>query len=152
MLFIKSDALEFYINDLYSLIDFSNDDDGFPKELLKREEYDSKRKRITVTRASRDYKFREKVLRRFGYKCAICRCYEKKLLQAAHIIAVRDNGRDNTNNGICLCANHHLMFDNGLIVICKNKISYVADSVKKMSWYEEFINKYDSMLIEVEDN
>lgn len=150
VLFIRNDALEFYINDLYYLIEPSNDDDGFPNELLKEENYNSERKRITSTRASRDYKFREKVLRRFGYKCAVCRCHEKKLLQAAHIIPIKDNGDDDPNNGICLCANHHLMYDNGLIKICKNKISYISDSVKKMSWYEEFIKKYKSKLIEGE--
>lgn len=148
VIFIKVEALEYYINDIYTLIEPSDDDKGFPKELSNDENYNSKRKRTTCTRASRDYKFRERVLERYGNRCAICRCNEKKLLQAAHIEAVKDDGTDDPNNGICLCANHHLMLDNQLIKIEGLEIVNISDSVKSMSWYEEFINKYDSKLLE----
>lgn len=99
------------------------------------------RGRRTVSQWNRSQKFRNKVLEAYGNQCAVCRCKEAKLLEAAHIKAVADGGKDDVENGICLCANHHLMLDAKLIKIDykKMKLSYVSDSVKNMPWYDAFI-------------
>lgn len=99
------------------------------------------RGRRTVSQWNRDKEFRWKVLSAYGKQCAVCRCTEEKLLEAAHIKAVADGGNDDVRNGICLCANHHLMFDEKLIQIdFKNScLSHVADSVKSMPWYDVFV-------------
>lgn len=83
-------------------------------------------------------------------KCAICRCSEPKILQAAHIIAVSEGGNDGPENGICLCANHHLMYDNELIKIDFENLtlSDVAPTVKSMPWYDSFVKDYDSKIAE----
>ena len=56
-------------------------------------------------------------------------------------LAVKDGGSDEPNNGICLCANHHLMFDgeNGmhLITISEDQRTFSCSSTseKKKDWY-----------------
>ncbi|MFG0732282.1 HNH endonuclease [Photobacterium damselae] len=61
--------------------------------------------------------FREKILNIYGSCCAVCDISEKSLLRAAHIIDVAKGGSDNVNNGICLCVNHEVAFDKGLLII-----------------------------------
>ncbi|ENX3946126.1 TPA: HNH endonuclease [Photobacterium damselae] len=61
--------------------------------------------------------FREKILNIYGGCCAVCDISEKALLRAAHIIDVSKGGSDNVNNGICLCVNHEVAFDKGLLII-----------------------------------
>lgn len=75
------------------------------------------RTRYNCNRQSRDRLFRKSVLNTYGCKCAICGETIEKVLQAAHIIAVKDGGNDVVENGVCLCANHHLMFDSGMFRI-----------------------------------
>lgn len=108
----------------------------------------ARRGRNAVNRWNRNAEFRNKVLRAYSMQCAICRCTEENILQAAHIKAVADGGSDNVSNGICLCANHHLMLDNNLICIdYKNdELSYIADSVKCMPWYSIFLQNGGKIL------
>ena len=61
-------------------------------------------------------KFREAVLDNFHHKCAVCDIDMDSLLEASHILEVRNSetsGR--TDNGICLCVLHHRMFDRGYL-------------------------------------
>ena len=61
-------------------------------------------------------KFRKNVLMNFSNVCATCGISDRLLLEAAHIIPIKDNAlAGKTNNGICLCSNCHKLFDNGLI-------------------------------------
>ncbi|MDE1824356.1 MAG: HNH endonuclease [Candidatus Micrarchaeota archaeon] len=66
--------------------------------------------------AVRDKRFSKYVLQAYGHKCAICKT-QLKLVEAAHIVPVKDNGTDEVVNGIALCANHHKAFDDGLILL-----------------------------------
>jgi putative restriction endonuclease len=38
-------------------------------------------------------------------------------LQGAHVVPVRERGRDVLENGLALCARHHWAFDNGLFTL-----------------------------------
>lgn len=95
------------------------------------------RKIDLVCRKRRDTRFRDRVLERFHSTCVVCGENEERILEAAHIIGVGNGGSDNISNGICLCANHHIMYDCGLIDIdlrsqtfsCKSEKSYKSD------WY-----------------
>lgn len=109
----------------------------------------SSRNRYSCTRVERDAKFRSEVLEDYGNKCAICRCEKTEILQAAHIIAVKDGGTDDRRNGICLCANHHLMFDKKLIQFDKNfsRLTYVHNDLEQMPWHKEFIEKYNGKVV-----
>lgn len=46
--------------------------------------------------------------------------HESKILRAAHIVPVAKGGIDDITNGICLCTNHEVAFDKGLIKIRPN--------------------------------
>lgn len=70
----------------------------------------------TFNQLVRDGRFAKNVLIAYGHKCAICGT-QLKLVEAAHIVPVKDNGTDEVVNGIALCANHHKAFDDGLILL-----------------------------------
>jgi len=126
---------------------FNREDDNCPN--LRGEEPfpdDRTRKEYSVKQKQRLASFRESVLKAYNYQCAVCRCKVPELLQAAHLhqytVAETDLIADIPEHGICLCANHHLMYDKYLIDIdVKKGTATVLDSaVKDMAWYEEFEN------------
>lgn len=70
----------------------------------------------------RDPAFREKVLRAYQYRCAVCghdlRMGQKSIgLEAAHIKWFQANGPDEVPNGIAMCSLHHKVFDLGAFQI-----------------------------------
>jgi len=134
---------------LYDLLPWDESDDNIPKKIKNELSQKKVRGRHTVEQWNRECAFRHAVLDAYNNQCAICHCKEKKLLQAAHIVPVAKGGSDSVSNGICLCANHHLMFDSGLIKIDfkKLKLTYIAESVKIMPWYKEFQEKYDEKIM-----
>ena len=55
--------------------------------------------------------FRKKLLKRIGPKhCVLCDALPE-VIEAAHIRPVKDNGGNQSGNGIWLCKNHHSLFD-----------------------------------------
>lgn len=101
-------------------------------EIVIREKYNS-------LSSKRDPGFRKRILEKWNYTCAICGCREERILQAAHIKSVKNGGSDKSNNGICLCANHHLLFDSGLLDIdlLGKKFACYSDTELKAPWYIE---------------
>lgn len=65
-------------------------------------------------------KFRDEVLLKYGSTCSLCSIEEQSLLRAAHILGVTEGGQDSINNGICLCVNHEIAFDRGIIKVLPN--------------------------------
>ncbi len=69
-------------------------------------------------RRERDPRFREAVLRAYGYRCAVCG-FDTRLgstligVDAAHVKWHRAGGPDEVENGLALCALHHRLFDRG---------------------------------------
>lgn len=106
-------------------------------------------KRVSTTRFERDRLFRNRILSEYNNQCAICRCSETKILEAAHIQGIAEGGQNDISNGICLCANHHLMYDTHLIEINfeNQTLAYAAPSVQSMAWYSEFNNQYSGKLL-----
>ena len=111
------------------------------------------RKKYSVLQRQRDARFHHAVLEAYGYQCAICRTGIEEVLQAAHLhgfeVADTDLDADKAEHGICLCANHHLMYDRRLIDIdiVHGTICIHDDNIKNMPWYSEF-QKYDYKLVE----
>lgn len=71
-----------------------------------------------LSRGDQQRVFRNAVLKAYDYECAICGNSFSELLEAAHIIpwsSGRRHLRIDPRNGICLCANHHKLFDSGWI-------------------------------------
>ncbi len=109
------------------------------------------RRRDIVSRARRDSQFRSKVLEAYGNQCAICRCHISEVLEAAHIYDVQFGGNDKIDNGICLCANHHKLYDKGLINIKWEDKSLTINNpeVRSMDWYQRFMDEYKGHIIDV---
>lgn len=102
-------------------------------------------------------KFRKEVLAAYNKTCAVCGIREPKILRAAHIVPVAKGGIDDVNNGICLCTNHEIAFDRGLIKIKPDgkvevksvELKGIYDTIlfpeKKVNWpsknylYEKYI-------------
>ena len=56
--------------------------------------------------------FRERVIRAYRERCALCRLHHQELLDAAHITPDRDaEGEPVVSNGLALCKLHHAAFD-----------------------------------------
>jgi hypothetical protein len=58
-------------------------------------------------------RFAFQVFKRYGQVCAVCGVNTEGIVQAAHIIPKKHHGSDDPRNGLALCANHHLAFDQG---------------------------------------
>jgi len=65
-------------------------------------------------------RFRFKVFKRYGIKCAVCDIAIAELVDAAHIKPNNKNGSNHPQNGIVLCATHHRAFDAGFFAIEPN--------------------------------
>jgi putative restriction endonuclease len=66
----------------------------------------------TVQRRLHQVAFRERVIRAYRERCALCRLNHRELLDAAHITADTDpEGAPVVSNGLALCKLHHAAFD-----------------------------------------
>lgn len=70
----------------------------------------NRKQSVNVSARPNQPKFKFDVLERYGSQCAACSIRNHELLDAAHIINVRDNGSDDARNGLILCASHHRAF------------------------------------------
>ena len=97
------------------------------------------RKYIQVFRKQRDPNFRNRVLKHYNYTCIVCGCKEINILEAAHIIPVSKGGSDDSSNGYCLCANHHLLFDVGKLEIDAERGTFHCKNTSEVHslWYNE---------------
>ena len=97
------------------------------------------RERELITRAKRDPQFRENVIARWGGRCIVCGTKERRILEAAHIDSVKQGGSDDPINGYCLCANHHRMYDSGILDIKVEDNSFFcnSDESKEMPWFKD---------------
>jgi putative restriction endonuclease len=78
-------------------------------------------------------KFRYQVLAQYGVKCAVCNITEQRLIHAAHICDKEFGGSDDWRNGIPLCANHHIAFDEGLFTVHPDKGALCSDNSLTLS-------------------
>ncbi|MBD5504064.1 MAG: hypothetical protein HDR09_10075 [Lachnospiraceae bacterium] len=143
-------------------------DDEFPQnfETVKKEADnvqwfdESEREKYSSSRHKRDIRFRTDVLMAYDYQCAVCRCKAVKLLEAAHErgYEVATTNHDDPKHGICLCANHHLMYDKLLIDLDLNTHELqiteegMVEQIENMSWYKEFQEKYKGRILERNDH
>jgi putative restriction endonuclease len=75
---------------------------------------------LAARRRRRDRQMREAVLTAYEYQCAFCG-YDGRIgalpvgLEAAHVRWWAFDGPDDVDNGLCLCALHHKLFDKGVL-------------------------------------
>ena len=90
---------------------------------LKPSKNNSVRREATTLRIVRDTKIARDIKALYSYECQVCgiTIKTKKGLYAegAHIkpLGRPHNGYDSTDNMLCLCPNHHVMFDKGSFAI-----------------------------------
>lgn len=73
--------------------------------------------RVTVQRLHQEA-FRQRVLRAYQERCAICRLRHAELLEAAHILPDgHPRGEPIVPNGLALCKLHHAAFDRNILGI-----------------------------------
>lgn len=77
-------------------------------------------------RRQRDPDFRERVLRTYEYRCAMCG-WDGRMdnitvgLEAAHLQWHAHNGPDNPQNGLSLCVLHHKLLDRGVLGLTNDR-------------------------------
>lgn len=110
---------------------------SFEDEKTIRERFPYKNREWTQKVVKKPYRrqgpFRRKVLKAYNNTCAVCEIKEPKILRASHIVPVSKGGSDEVENGLCLCANHEIAFDKGLIKIQPNGVIQVlSDEIKEL--------------------
>lgn len=96
---------------------------------LMKEKYHRLRQKIEIKayRLERDPQFRNLIIETYGSQCAACEIRHKELLDAAHILPVKDDSSiDNASNGLPLCATHHRAFDSGLLILDPHNLEWQA--------------------------
>jgi putative restriction endonuclease len=84
----------------------------------------------TVRRRLHQDRFRTAVLQAYERRCAICHLRHDELLDAAHIVADREElGHAKVPNGLALCKLHHAAFDGLLIGITPDSEIHVRDDL-----------------------
>ena len=90
----------------------------------------------------RDWRFRRRVLHRYGTACAVCGLDietpdGRDEVDAAHVYARGDGGPDEVENGLPLCSRHHWAYDNGWLAISDDYEVLVANA-PDADGYERF--------------
>ena len=165
ILVIHEDFLFDFLDDYDAFMRFNeNDFEENSNGIIKEEKLEwgtlEERKKRCVLQKARDRKFREGVLKKYGYQCAICRCNIPQLLEAAHEreYEVCNTVNDMVEHGICLCRNHHAMYDRKLdddsddylidIDLENCAIQINDERIKQMPWYQVFCGNYGEKLLE----
>lgn len=107
----------------YKLVALSGESNLFLGHNYQENKKGTQRRDTFISRIVRDRKLAEKVKKIYNYRCQICNI----LLEgnagpyaiAAHIKPIGEphNGPDELENILCLCPNHHVMFDIGSFTI-----------------------------------
>ena len=76
-------------------------------------------------------RFKQTVLLRQGFACAICGTTLREVLDVAHISRYSTDVKNRANpaNGIGLCAYCHRAFDGGVFRLCENGVVSVAEGL-----------------------
>jgi putative restriction endonuclease len=100
----------------------------------------------------RDPKFREKILRAYGYSCAVCG-FNVRLshtlvgVEAAHIKWHQAGGPDKEENGIALCSLHHKLFDRGVFTLTPERKMVVSQGAHGTHGFEEWLMKFNGQVV-----
>jgi putative restriction endonuclease len=97
-------------------------------ELAARRAYETREVKVRLHQR----RFRELVLRAYQTRCAVCRIRHDSLLDAAHILADREErGRPEVPNGLALCKIHHAAFDTHILGISPDEkpLIHIRDDI-----------------------
>jgi putative restriction endonuclease len=94
----------------------------------------------------RDPAFRQRVLKAYEYRCAVCG-FDVRLgsvsiaLEAAHIRWHQADGPDEESNGLALCVLHHKTFDLGAFTVADG-VLLVSDQANGSTGFTESLMAY----------
>ena len=91
------------------------------------------RKHVPVKDRKGQPAFRQKVLTAYGNQCAITATRITEVLQAAHIQPYVNEDSNHVQNGLCLRADIHALFDEGLIALNPDYSIIVSERVTAAS-------------------
>lgn len=99
------------------------------------------------TKSKRDPLFRNKILRAYENRCAVCGfdvCidYYPIALEAAHIKWHQAGGPDEEHNGIALCTMHHKLFDRGAFTLSDTMEILVSDRANGSQGFNEWLMNF----------
>lgn len=104
---------------------------------------------IAMTRRSaRLPRFREEILRAYQRRCAVCG-YDGRLadvplgLEAAHIKWHAYRGPDQVDNGVALCAFHHIALDTGALGLSDDLRILVSCDVNGQTMIEDLLYRFE---------
>ncbi|WP_165068117.1 phosphorothioated DNA-binding restriction endonuclease [Paludisphaera rhizosphaerae] len=99
-----------------------------------------------VTKRKRDPAFRQKVLKAYEYRCAVCG-FDLRIgatsiaLDAAHIRWHQAGGPETEDNGLALCVLHHKTFDLGAFTV-QDGLLLVSDQANGSTGFQEALMAY----------
>lgn len=117
------------------------------KKLVFREGFLQKRKTRTTEQVVRDQSAFRKNLLDLDGKCAVSKISIPEVLQAAHIVAVKDGGFEFVNNGILLRSDLHLLFDSNDKILKIDSEGYVHIDKNRIGNNQEYV-QYDGVKID----
>jgi putative restriction endonuclease len=100
------------------------------------EDPEPRRAYVTATfrRRLHQVAFRERVIRAYAERCALCQLRHQELLDAAHITPDSDlEGEPVISNGVALCKLHHAAFDQFFFAIRPDYVIEVRQSILRES-------------------
>ena len=115
------------VDDLYSAMK-----DSASGPAIAEDDAEPRRAYVTATFRRRLHQaaFRERVVRAYQDRCALCQLRHRELLDAAHITAdVDPEGEPLISNGLALCKLHHAAFDGFFFAIRPDYTVEVRDSI-----------------------
>jgi putative restriction endonuclease len=126
-------------------------DANFPRtlheDILAAVGYEPGMPTYTTQRTKRDAEFRERVLRAYERRCAVCG-FDVRLgqvnvaLEAAHIKWHQAHGPDIESNGLALCSMHHKLLDRGAFTVDEELRMLVSQEVSGSSGLEEQLMRF----------
>ena len=93
---------------------------------------EAKREYITVETQYRLHQqgFRERVIRAYQERCAICHLHHEELLEAAHILSDKHPlGEPIIPNGLSLCKIHHAAYDRNILGISPDYVIQIRQDI-----------------------
>ena len=86
-------------------------------------------------------KFRKDVLNAYNNRCILTGEHTLDVLEAAHIVPVKQGGTDLVGNGLCLRVDIHRLYDNGKIRIEPNGVVKLNEQIKNAVSYADLPKK-----------
>jgi hypothetical protein len=129
-----------------------------PLDSIVDDEHPPKDIKSEVTRKIRNTRRTELLKIKYNNNCQICNIELKiskteKYSEVHHIWPLGKNGKDNFNNMLVLCPNHHTQFDSAFIGFNKNNYSEIIDikgnSTGKLNYIKEHVLHQENIMYHI---